>query len=92
MRTAARIDVNQPEIVQALRQVGATVLHLHQLGKGAPDLLVGFRGVVYLLEVKQPGHADDLTPDEREFHVLWGKTVNVVTTPEEALRVIGAIA
>lgn len=40
MRTAARVDENQPAIVQALERIGARVLHLHTLGKGAPDLLV----------------------------------------------------
>jgi len=31
MRTAAKVDANQPAIVKALRAIGATVLHLHQL-------------------------------------------------------------
>ncbi len=31
LRTASRIDANQPAIVSALRGVGASVLHLHQL-------------------------------------------------------------
>ena len=52
MRRAAKIDANQTEIVKALRQVGASVQSLASTGKGCPDLLVGFRGVNWLLEVK----------------------------------------
>ena len=45
MRRAARIDRNQPEIVKALRQVGAHVTSLAAVGDGVPDLLVGFQGM-----------------------------------------------
>lgn len=52
MRICGRIDGNQAQIVRALRQVGATVLSLADMGDGCPDLLVGFRGFNILLEVK----------------------------------------
>ena len=45
VRRAARIDENQPEIVEALHKAGTSVVHLHQLGQGVPDLLVGVTGV-----------------------------------------------
>lgn len=32
MRTAARIDANQPIIVRDLKRVGATVMHTHMIG------------------------------------------------------------
>lgn len=38
---AAKVDKNQPEIVEALRAEGAVVQHLHAVGVGCPDLLVG---------------------------------------------------
>lgn len=94
MRTAARIDANQPEIVKALRSVGAAVAPTHQLGKGFPDLVVGFRGVNYLLEVKdgnKPPSKRKLTADEEEWHLNWKGEVSVVNDVDEALRVIGAI-
>jgi hypothetical protein len=34
MRYAAAVDANQSTIVEALRDLGATVHHLHQLGGG----------------------------------------------------------
>lgn len=42
MRRATRTDINQAEIVAALRNVGTAVQHLHTLGKGTLDLLVGY--------------------------------------------------
>lgn len=45
-------DTNEPAIVKALKAVGASVTPLN--GTGVPDLLVGFRGQTYLLEVKLP--------------------------------------
>ena len=47
-----RVDMNQPEIVADLRGIGATVQHLHMVGKGCPDILVGFRGNNWLFEIK----------------------------------------
>jgi hypothetical protein len=48
MRFAARVDKNQSEIVSALRAAGAFVWII-----GLPvDLLVGFDGQTYLVEVK----------------------------------------
>jgi Holliday junction resolvase len=51
-RWAARQDGNSKEIVAKLRQCGVSVLHLHRVGKNAPDLCCGYRGVNYMLEVK----------------------------------------
>jgi|GEM_PF-5567154 len=52
MRRSARIDRNQPEIVEALRKLGASVQPLHTAHDGIPDLLVGYQGRNFLLEVK----------------------------------------
>ena len=86
---AARADANQPPIVQALRTVGATVYSLHRVGAGVPDLLVGFRGVTYLLEVKEP-KGGTLTPQQIDFGLTWkGRPISIVKSVEEALRAIG---
>jgi hypothetical protein len=95
MRRAAKVDRNHQEIVAALRDVGASVLSLAPLGRGAPDLLVGFRGQVYLLEVKDGAKAPSkqrLTADEARWHQEWRGHVAVVRSVDEALRAIGAIA
>lgn len=91
MRTAARIDDNQNEIVVALRQLGASVQVLSMVGKGAPDLLVGRQGRNYLLEIKDGAKAPSkrrLTPDEQAWHDNWRGTVIVVENIEEAIYAV----
>ena len=84
-----RVDANQADIVAACRRAGATVTLLHTVGHGCPDLLVGFRGVNYLLECKVPGGR--LTPAEREWHATWPGQKAIVFSAEQALLVIGAL-
>lgn len=94
MRRAARVDSNHSQIVQALRQVGASVQDLSGVGQGCPDLLVGFRRRSYPLEIKDGAKAKSarrLTPDEEVWHRTWAGDVYVVESVEDALRVIGAI-
>jgi Holliday junction resolvase len=93
MRRSAKVDANQTEIVQALRKAGATVQSLAATGCGVPDLLVGFGGATYLLEVKdgsKPLSARKLTPDQVEWHANWkGGPLVVVESAEQALSVVG---
>ncbi len=87
-----RVDQNQPVIVQALRAVGATVQPLHTVGRGCPDLLVGFRGANFVLEVKNPTQRPSdrrLTPDEQAWHEGWRGQKAIVETAGEALSAIG---
>jgi hypothetical protein len=83
---AAKIDRNQPEIVKALRDAGASVQILSTVGKGCPDLLVGYNEVNYLLEVKYED--GKLTPDQRVFHAQWNGKVHIVRTSQEAVRIV----
>lgn len=94
MRRAAKIDANQPEIVRELSARGASVQSLSGVGAGVPDLLVGYRGVTYLLEVKdgaKPPSARELTLEQIDWHVEWrGGPCVVVNSADEALAAIGA--
>lgn len=47
----AKVDANQPEIVKALRQAGAIVRSVHTIKKFF-DILVAFRGQLYIMEIK----------------------------------------
>lgn len=93
MRTRARVDRNQMEIIKALRQVGASVQPLHTVGKGVPDLLVGYRGVNYLLEIKdsaKPPSARKLTPMEENWAFSWnGDDPHLVESVDDAFAAIG---
>ncbi len=86
MRIRAAIDGNQPEIVEGLRAAGRSVVTLHQIGGGVPDLIVGFCGVNYLVEVKVLGRRKKLTPDQEKFHSEWKGSLAVVETLKEALE------
>lgn len=91
-RLKSRVDANQKQIVKALRQAGATVQHLHAVGAGCPDLLVGFRRINYLMEVKdgkKPPSARKLTADQVEWHDEWRGWAHVVKSVDEALAVLG---
>ena len=71
MRTRGRVDENQAAIVRALRQIGASVQSLADIGDGCPDLLVGFRNRIALMEIKdgnQPPSKRRLTEDEQNWH------------------------
>lgn len=86
-RRAAKRDANEPAIKAALRKVGATVVSLSI--EDVPDLLVGFRGENFLLEVKMP--KGELSEGQATWHMKWnGYPVHVVRSEEEALQAIGA--
>lgn len=87
-----RTDANQASIMAALRQVGATVVDLSAVGKGVPDLLVGFRGRTYLLEVKNKAGRNRLTADQDVFIAWWhGVPPVIVYNESDALIAIDAV-
>ena len=87
MRYAARVDANQQEIVKTLRDAGAFVWII-----GLPvDLLVGFRGHTFLVEIKSTSKKR-LTGLQADFFENWsGSTLARIDSPEAALRMIGVI-
>jgi hypothetical protein len=91
---AARVDANQPAIVAGLRAAGCTVAAAHAVGRGFPDLVVGYRGCTYLLEVKdgdKPRSARQLTPAQVDWHDAWRGHVAVVCNLAEALAAVGIV-
>ena len=84
MRRAAKRDIAEPEIVTALTQCGFTVFRLDQ----PVDLLVGFRGVSYLVEVKTgtKGYAKSLNDNQKKFVSGWrGSPVVKLTSAQDAI-------
>lgn len=93
-RYAARVDANQAEIVDALRDAGASVQHLHRVGAGCPDLLIGFRNTNLLFEVKDGNKVPSkqaLRRGQEEWHKAWRGQVAKVTSAEEALAVMFSV-
>lgn len=91
---AKRIDSNQNSVVKALRDHGAFVRVVTQ-GDGIPDLLVAYKGVTALLELKDGDKFPSqrkLTPAEQKFFDEWtGGILVVVNSVEEALDVLHKI-
>lgn len=84
-----KTDNNQAAIVSALRQSGASVCSLASVGSGCPDLLVGYCGINYLLEVKNlNGRGLRFTPAELAFSDGWKGKVYVVCDVPQALAVL----
>lgn len=86
-RYALRKDANQADVVEALRAIGASVKPLHQ----PLDLLVGYRGKTYLIEVKRPdkkGWRSEKTKEQINFIATWRGQYAIVYTAAEAIEVV----
>lgn len=83
---AKKVDATQVPIVEALRRVGAWVLHLHTIGAGCPDLLVWNRGRFVLVECKSAG--EKINKLQAEFIATCPGEIHVVQTPEEAVKAV----
>jgi hypothetical protein len=84
---AAKRDINEKHIVDALRDEGAVVIRLS--APGLPDLLVGWRDTTFLLEVKS--EKGTLTGPEQDFFEAWRGQCAIVRSVDDAKRAIGAI-
>lgn len=82
---AKKRDANEPSIVAALLAVGATVERLDVV-----DLLVGYCGGNWLFEVKT--EKGKLSDGQAIKLAQWGGQIDVVRSPEQALRRIGVKA
>jgi hypothetical protein len=91
VRRVCKVDRNQPEIVEALRRYGATVLITSQL-KNCFDILVGFNGHNIIMEIKDgdlPPSKKRLTEGEEKFCDEWkGGKYNIVESIDEAINII----
>lgn len=86
MRIAARTDTNHTEIVKHFRYCGATVKSLAAIGKGMPDLLVSWRNITWLVEIKTT--KGKLTEDQIAFQKGWSGCMALVRSPEEVENVM----
>lgn len=83
---AYRVDKNQKDIVNGIRGAGYSVQHLHSVGSGCPDIVVGADGINLLMEIKEGD--GKLTPDQVVWHAAWRGQVAVIRNTEEALIII----
>lgn len=94
-------DANHGEIVAAFEELGCTVADLAGVGGGCPDILVGFRGVDQLVEIKDvPGPKGglknrhvDLSDEQVEWHRGWyGLRPQVVRTTADVVQLVADLA
>lgn len=95
-----RADANQKAVIAALRSVGATVVSLHAVGGGVPDLLVGYRGETYLLELKgsksasssKTGGGKKTIPRQEAWRAAWrGRAVRILEDEDDLAAFYRAI-
>jgi hypothetical protein len=89
----SRVDENHSDIVNALRQMGAYVIDCSAL-RNAFDLLVGYNGNTYIVEVKNgelPPSQRKLTKGELKCKAMFeavGVTYHVIESVEQAINLI----
>lgn len=91
-----RTDANQKQIVEMVRKLpGASITSTHIIGKGFPDLVIGYKGINYLIELKdgsKPKSQKKLTPDEVEFHMKWNGQIAICENFEDILKILKNIS
>ncbi len=94
MRRAAKVDRNHAEIVAAFRKFGCSVLPLHTVGSGCPDIAIGKNHKTALVEIKdgnKPASAQELTKDEQKFHEGWLGSLFIVKGLDDVITLVRAL-
>jgi hypothetical protein len=83
-----RVDENQRTITHTFIAMGASVLNLSTVGRGCPDLLIGYRGVSCLVEVKSSDKSTYTEPQVKFMQEWRGGPVSRVDSVDAAIRLI----
>lgn len=89
-RRAARVDTNQPEIVDAFRKLGCSVAIVSQLKKMC-DCFVAKNERTAAIEVKDgslPKSKRQLTEGEMDFMHSWKGLYFIVESLDDVVRVV----
>lgn len=93
-RRAAKVDRNQPEIVEFFRKSGCSVAITSAAHDGFPDIVVGFGGITVLVEIKDgdlPPSGRKLTPDQVRFFSEFKGAKAVVKNIKEAAAIVARL-
>ena len=91
---AHKVDANQKEIVETLRRLGCSVAITSASGEGFPDIVVGYKGINYLVEIKDGSRIPSqrrLTPDQVTFHDNWKGQIKVVESVNDAINLLRGV-
>ena len=92
-RKAAKIDANQPAIVKALRAIPGVTVQL-----GMDDILVGYKGITYWFEIKEPEKVSKKTgkildsaikPSQMKLLDTWTGHYSIVWSLDQILTELG---
>lgn len=87
MRRAAKVDGNHSAIIDTLRAAGLSVHDASAVGQGFPDLVCGYGGRTFLVEVKDGAKFPSqrkLTKHQEAFRAAWKGHYMVLETVEAA--------
>ena len=86
-----RTDDNQKQVVSELRKLGISVAVTSDLGHGFPDLVIGYKGLNFLIELKdgkKPPSKRKRTQDQKDFQHDWSGWYAVACSLHEILYYI----
>ncbi len=83
MYSKKRVDSNQKQVVQELRELGYSVALTHIIGNGFPDFLVAKDGFSVPVELKSEG--GKLTKDEEDFHKNFTGTIVIAFNTQDVV-------
>ena len=88
MSYARKVDLNHTDVVKTLRSLGATVFDASKVGKGFPDLVVGYKNKTILVEIKSSENKK-FTTAQLKFMSEWkGSSVVRINDIDGAIRLI----
>lgn len=86
----SKVDVNQPEIVKAFRDLGWSWQHTHTIGQGCVDGFASKNKLITIaIEIKDGSKSPSqrkLTSDEEKWHSNWKGQIAIVTSLEDVLK------
>jgi hypothetical protein len=85
---AKKVDENQKTIVHTFIALGASVLNLSTVGRGCPDLLIGYRGKSILVEIKRDAKATFTEPQIKFMQEWRGGAVSRIDSIDAAIRLV----
>jgi hypothetical protein len=91
MRRKARVDSNQSTIVKALRGIPGVSVKVTSSLPEFVDIVVGFKGQSYLIEIKAEGKKKQLKDSQKEFRDEWNGQWVVCENLDEILKTIGIL-
>jgi hypothetical protein len=82
-----RTDANQQKVIDRFRLLGASCFATSRVGFSFPDLVIGYRGMTGLVEVKRP--KGKLSPGQKRFSDEWrGGTVFVAWSEDDCAGIL----